>query len=103
MMITSYGSRNNERVETTFWEDFTIAEHFGVSAIKDTYERAFNEWKGNIKYMTELSMVLNHKCWHFEYNQQLCELYCELWEKVDGYIMSKFKGDDIQFYLNITD
>ena len=30
---------------TTFFEDFSIADNFGVDAIKDTYNRAFNEWK----------------------------------------------------------
>lgn len=102
MMIASYGSRNSERVETTFWEDFSIAERFGVNAIKDTYKRAL-EWKNNIKYMTELSMVLNHKCWAYESNPTLCQLYADLWHKVDDYILEHFKGDDIQFYLNITD
>ena len=32
-------------VFTTFWDDFTIADSFGISAIKDTYKRAFEEWK----------------------------------------------------------
>ena len=30
---------------TTFWDDFSIADRFGISAIKDTYKRAFEEWK----------------------------------------------------------
>ena len=30
---------------TTFWDDFSIADSFGISAIKDTYKRAFEEWK----------------------------------------------------------
>lgn len=30
---------------TTFWEDFSIADKYGVPGIKDTYKRAFNEWK----------------------------------------------------------
>ena len=31
--------------KTTFWDDFSIADAFGMVAIKDTYRRAFNEWK----------------------------------------------------------
>ena len=50
---------------TTFWEDFYIAERFGTAAIKDTYKRAFKEWKGNYKYLTELVMVLNQKIWRY--------------------------------------
>ena len=45
---------------TTFWDDFTIAEAFGGNAVRDTFNRAFDEWKGNYKYLTELVMVLNH-------------------------------------------
>ena len=31
-------SEHNFEVQTTFWEDFGIADRFGVSAIKDTYK-----------------------------------------------------------------
>ena len=46
---------------TTFWQDFSIADAFGVAAVEDTFKRAFNEWKGNYRYLTELVMILNHK------------------------------------------
>ena len=46
--------------KTTFWMDFSIADKFGIAAIKDTYKRAFNAWKDNHVYLTELVMVLNH-------------------------------------------
>ena len=26
--------------KTTFWTDFTIADHFGLDAVKDTYQSA---------------------------------------------------------------
>lgn len=32
---------------TTFWEDFSIADKYGIAGVKDTYKRAFDEWKGN--------------------------------------------------------
>ncbi len=52
---------------TTFWQDFTIADKFGKDAVLDTYRRAFEEWKGDYRYLTELVMVLNHKIWeHYE-------------------------------------
>lgn len=47
--------------QTTFWQDFTIAECFGDDAIIDTFLRAFNEWKNNVVYLTELIMVLTIK------------------------------------------
>ena len=52
----------NYEVKTTFFDDFSIADKFGTAAIKDTYKRAFNEWKNNYVYITELWMLLNNKC-----------------------------------------
>ena len=28
---------------TTFWEDFSIADKYGIAGVKDTYKRAFDE------------------------------------------------------------
>lgn len=41
LILTEFG----DEVQTTFWEDFSIADHFGLNAIQDTYNRAFAEWK----------------------------------------------------------
>ena len=49
--------------KTTLWMDFSIADRFGIAAVRDTFRRAFREWKGNTVYLTELVMVLNHKIW----------------------------------------
>lgn len=62
-MLQSYGAEVHgiQRPETTFMEDFGIAELFGVEAIEDTFQRCFHDWKNNIAYLTELVMVLNYK------------------------------------------
>jgi hypothetical protein len=49
--------------KTTFWQDFSIADKSGMDAIKDTYNRVFNEWHKDYIYMTELALVINWKCW----------------------------------------
>ena len=54
---------NGYETMTTFWQDFTIADNFGVDAVNDTYNRAFNSWKDDYRYLTELVMVLNWKIW----------------------------------------
>ena len=52
---------------TTFWEDFSIADKYSIAGVKDTYKRAFSEWKDDYKFFTELTLVLNHKIWqHYE-------------------------------------
>ena len=78
---------------TTFFEDFTIAEKFGIDAVKDTYNRAFKEWKSNYKYLTELVMILNWKIWqHYEKNDELATLYNSLWEKQMLMLVNDLKG-----------
>ena len=59
--------------KTTFWQDFCIADMYGLKAIQDTYDRAFAEWKTNTEYITEFAVVLNHKIWYF-YEAQQAEL-----------------------------
>ncbi len=41
---------NGYELTTTFWEDFSIADVFGTKAIRDTFNRAFEEWKTNYVY-----------------------------------------------------
>jgi len=97
-------SETGYKPQTTFWDDFTIADRFGESAIKDTFERAFNEWKGNHIYLTELVMVLNWKIWQwYETKPKYGELYNGLWEKADEYAISHLKGEELSYFYSTTD
>lgn len=87
---------------TTFFEDFGIAEHFGKSAIMDTYTRAFKGWKSNYKYLTELVMVLNWKSWEHQNNQSLCALYADLYYKTHEWACKHLKGEELSYYLRTT-
>lgn len=90
--------------KTTFYDDFTIADRFGVKAIKDTYKRAFNEWKDNVEYITEFVMVLNHKMWHHhQSNQEIAKVYYELYEKANDWCMDNLKGEDLDYFYKTTD
>lgn len=89
---------------TTFYTDFSIADGFGVDAIKDTYKRAFNEWKTDYKYLTELVMVLNWKiAEHYEDNMEYAELYNQLWGKADSYACEHLKGEQLDYFYKTTD
>ena len=95
---------NGYELKTTFWEDFTIADAFGVDAIKDTFKRAFNEWKTNIEYVTELAMVMSWKsCSYYEKNDEYMVLYSNLYHEVDSWCMDNLKDDDLVYYLQTTD
>lgn len=89
---------------TTFYEDFSIADHFGGPAIRDTYCRAFNAWQNDIEYMTELVMVLKWKiCEHYSRNYRLAELYAGLWHKANEWVIDNFDGDDLKYFFRTTD
>ena len=97
-------TRNGYTTKTTFWEDFTIADRFGGDAIVDTFNRAFNEWKHDHIYLTELVMVLNWKIWDW-YERSRCYsvLYNSLWETADAYAMEHLKGEELTYFLRTTD
>ena len=90
--------------QTTFYMDYSIAEHFGVNAVKETFERAFENWKNDIVYITELSMATNWKIWeHYEERPDLARVYNDLWTKADDYATTHLKGDDLSYYYETTD
>lgn len=68
---------------TTFASDFALAECYGDNAVKDTYRRASSSWIGNVKFATELSLVLNWYSWFWYDNGEpgLSKLYADLFYK----------------------
>ena len=95
----------SEMVDNTFSMDFPIADAFGVNAIKDTFNRAFKEWKSNYKMLTALVVILNHKIWqHYEHhNDDFAKLYDSLWRQAEDYALINLKDDELQYYYEITD
>ena len=99
-------SEMGHKTITTFYSDFTIADMTGgASAVHDTYNRATKEWKDDYKYLTELVIVLNHKIWeHFEKgNEQLAKVYQDLWDEADAWCMHNLKGDELDYFMSVTD
>ena len=100
--------------QTTFWEDFSIADRFGNNAIQETFGRAFREWKSHYEYLTELVMVLNHKIWQWydtaqkdskqrEAAMSRAKLYNDLWEQAEQYAVTHLQGDELSYFYNTTD
>ena len=61
-----------------FWQDFSIADAFGESAIRDTAKRAIEEWivgSHDPKYTAGLVCCLNWKIWAlYETNEKRARL-----------------------------
>lgn len=90
--------------KTTFYTDFSIADHYGADAIEDTYERAMEAWKEDTVFLTELVMALNWKIWeHYGKNDEYGRLYDKLWRKADEYAIEHLEGDDLTYFFRTTD
>lgn len=107
----------------TFYNDFAIAEFCEVymrdkNAVKKTYNQVIKSWGNNIKALTEIVMVLNHKSWAFAENvdskylgvgenwrEFYANLYTELYEKAVDFVYKKFSKNEeaMRYYYEVTD
>ncbi len=99
--------------KTTFWDDFSIADLYGLEAIVDTFRRAFAEWRHDVVYLAELALVLNHKgCFYYSAAEQhdhdktletLSQLYFTMWSFVNDWAKTNLNEKDFAYYFKITD
>lgn len=90
--------------KTTFWQDFWIAIYFGKDAVQDTYDRAFNEWKSDPVYITEMVLVLNHLIWVLhEKNESMARLFDRLWRELSQWCEENLKESDLEYHWRTTD
>jgi len=101
----AYPEAQERRPSSTFYADFSVADVYGEKAIRETYHRAFNDWKDNVEMYAELVAALNHKIWAwFEQGVgKYSELYDRLWKKADAYGSEHFKGKDAAYYFQVLD
>ena len=92
------------KFESSFWEEFSIAEEYGPEGIRRHYDTVFGQYKDNLKYLTELVLVLNIKIfiWYKE-DDDLGLTYDQLWKETDQYALETLKGDDLHYYLHTLD
>lgn len=105
MRVTTFNSEAfcGYKQITTFFADFGIAEHFGRSAIKDTFNLAFAEWRSDYRYLTELVMVLNWKSWEHADNPSLSQLYADLFYKAREWALDNLEGEELRYFIRTTD
>lgn len=89
----------DKRVGTTFYGDFKVAESFVRAgeprALESTWKRAWDEWRNNAAYVTELCLVMNHLSWeHEEDDGELCRWYAGKYELCRSRIFSSGSEDE---------
>lgn len=93
--------------KTKLWGRFSVEDvafNPNRKDIEKLYDMCFKEYKDDKVIGTELSMVLNWKIWQwYEKNRQLAEVYDKLWKEFDEYVMTHWKGEDLQYYIRTTD
>ena len=98
---------NGKKFEFTFLSDFDIADYFGIKAVKDTYEKCLKNWSYDIKAIAEMTVALNMRCWFwFQRNNELCELYRELFYKLEAWVYrdgTQYSKDELSFYRDFID
>lgn len=101
---TSLREMSGYETKTTFYGDFTIADYYGDDAVKDTFNRAFQSWKEDYEYITELYVVLNWKIFeHYDKNNLLAELYDSLWRRLGTWVDKNFTKDELSYFYQTID
>lgn len=97
---------------SNFWEQFTeieIKSNIEEDDFRDLAETLFQAYKNNIIFLTELILVINHKCWYwFENNNgELAKIYSLLYYEYDSfalnYIEKNMTQKEITYYLRTLD
>lgn len=97
---------NGYTLTSTFMHDFEIAERFGADAVKDTFDRAFAEWKDNPTMLAELAVVTNTRCWdtYAMENYLLSGMYSGMYYMCTGYAYDGTRPEEfVSIFFNIVD
>ena len=90
---------------TTFWDDFTIAERWGVKAIEDTYKNAFQSWKNDLVFIVELVLVLNWKMLYMDerHMTEKSVMYYKCWVELSNWCERHLEAGASEYFINVTD
>ena len=94
---------------STFYGDLSIADVYGIDAIKDTIKRVKEQWFNDYKMFTEFVLALNHKSWEWNartevegWSEEIEKLYIEQYYYFDDYCLDNYKGEALDYYLSVV-
>lgn len=98
---------------TDYWYKFTEIEADNPTESKaiPKLEKLYQELKAQcqdylpVEYITELTMVLNHKCWgHYYCNQlEISRWYQDKFYELQEWAYKYLKGEDLTHFVNTLD
>lgn len=90
---------------TTFWDDFTLAEKLGVPDIERTYRNAFNSWKTDVVFITELVLVLNWKMLYMDekHMTEKSVMYYKCWVELSNWCERHLEAGAYEYFISVTD
>lgn len=115
MNVIEYAHRNEVMFEnqcneigykrqTSFYSDLSIAEFYGIDAVKETYNNIVKHWSNDVVYFSEFVLCLNWKIHqHYQKNPALARAYNNLWVEADKLAYNTYKGEDLEYYLQTID
>ena len=89
---------------TTFWDDFTLAEKLGLSDIERTYRNAFNSWKTDVVFITELVLVLNWKMLYMDerHMTEKSAMYYKCWVALSNWGKRHLEAGASESVITVT-
>ena len=94
------------RPEFDYWNHFSFVDNQGPEQVKRLYDAFFEDSKQDYKKLTELVMTLNHKIWQKSQDpcdKSVCDMYSKLFVYATRYANKHLCGDELSYYLQITD
>ena len=93
---------------STFYSDLSIADVYGIDAVKDTIRRVEDEWFNDYKMFSEFVLALNHKSWEWaarpevDGSEEIKKLYIEEYYHFDDCCLDNYKGEALDYYLLVV-
>ena len=93
---------------STFYADLSIADVYGIDAVKDTIKRVKDEWFNDYKMFAEFVLALNHKSWEWNArpevsgSEEIKKLYIDQYYHFDDCCLDNYKGEALDYYLSVV-
>ena len=113
-MIKTYGGvwpdlEDSEPVES-FWRIYSIADQIGLKGVNALVRRSLDDWEDDCEHLTAMVIVLDRKLWQWSGRaemdqgvQTFADLYMSLYEQAKNYALTHLHGEELSYFLKVTE